>query len=371
VQFLAGASTTTLAILSTSSASKTPDQRCAGDYIGSGPFTLKNYTQGQSAQVVNRKDYAWPSALAKHKGAAYLDEIDFQVVDTSNARDGALESRQAGVAIDIATQDMPALKGAGVSPLQGTQSGMPASFIVNTTRPGLSDAAVRQAIMIGFDRASDVKAVLGAFYSPATSVLTKNLPQYTDESAAMAFDAAKAKSTLDGAGWLAGPDGIRSKDGVKLDFTVTYTSTYGPYYTSLLQLFQQQMKDIGIGIALKNLTQAGVLGVAPKHDFDFYMSSLTDADPDIIRSSAVNFLFADQNALKSTGISGLFTQSQSDADPTARKATYAKIQDALISNGFIIPFWEGAQLVGAGKQVSGLALDFQSWLLFYDVSLNG
>lgn len=275
------------------------------------------------------------------------------------------------MALDVATQDIPALKRSGVSVLQGTQPGQPVSFVVNTTRPGLADAAVRKAIMIGFDRVSNVRAVLGSAYSPATSILTRNLPQYKDESPALAFAPTKAESGLDAAGWAPGPDGIRVKGGVTLKFAITYSASYGAYFTSLLQLFQQQMKDIGIGITLKNLTQAGQVSAGSKHDFDLYLASLTDPDPDIIRSTVANFLFADKNALQAAGLTRLFTRSQADADPSARKATYAKIQDTMIDNGFIIPFWEGSQLVGAGDRVSGLAQDFQAWSRFHDVSVRG
>jgi len=369
VQFLAGASTTTLAIVSTSSASKTPDQRCAGDFVGSGPFTMTNYTQGQSVTETRRAGYDWGPATATHTGAAYLSGIDFQVVDTSNARDGALESGQTDVALDIATQDVPALKGAGVTPLFGTQPGMPASFVVNTTKPGLSDPTVRQAMTMGLNRAADVKAVLGSYYTPATSLLTHNLPEYTNESAAMAYDPAKAKQELQSAGWVAGPGGTREKGGVKLSFSVAYTDSYGAYYTSLLQLFQQDMKAIGINITLDDLTEAQQVSEGLSHNFDLDITSLTDADPDVLRST-LGVLFPDAQALETTGIDTLFTQSDAEPVQAQRSATYAKIQNLMISNGFVIPFWEGGQFVGYTSKVHGLEMDFQSWLVFYDTWLS-
>lgn len=368
VQFLAGASTSTLAILSTKSAEATPDQRCAGDFAGSGPFTLAKYTQGQSAELARRKDYDWASKIAGHQGAAYLAGIDFQVVNVSNARDGALESKQSDVALDIATQDVAQLKGAGVTPLFGTQPGLPSSFMLNVTRPGLDDKAVRQAMMIGFDRKSAVNAVLGSYYKPATSILTSDLPQYKDESNTVTFDAAKAKKILSAAGWKPGSDGIRSKGGVDLNFAVTYTSTFGAYYTSLLQLFQQQMKDIGIKITLKDGTQAQQFSVIGTHDYDIDITSLTDVDPDIIRSSAGALLAP--KTLDAGGVTALFTTSQGQSDPSERKATYGKIQDAIVDAAYIIPFWEGGQFVGYGSNVKGLSFDFQSWLTFYDTSLT-
>jgi peptide/nickel transport system substrate-binding protein len=371
VQFLAGASTTTLGILSTRSAEKTPVQRCAGDFVGSGPFTLTNYTQGQSLTETRRNGYDWAPATATHNGNAYLNAIDFQVVDTTNARDGGLESGQTNAALDIATQDVPALKAAGVTPMFGTQPGVPASFVVNTTKPGLDDLAVRKAILIGFNRVADVKAVLGNYYAPATSIFTHNLPVFQNESPEIAYNPAEAQKLLKDAGWVPGPGGIRQKDGVSLNFPVTYTESYGAYYTSLLQLFQQDMKAIGIGITLDDLTEASVISAAIGHDFDLNITTLTDADPDILRSTVALVLFPDQSELKSTGLTALFAQSDAEPDPAQRAATYGKIQDLMIDNAFIIPFWEGGQFVGYTKNVHGLEVDFQSWLVFYDTWLSG
>jgi peptide/nickel transport system substrate-binding protein len=370
VQFLAGASTTTLAILSAGSAQKTPDQRCAGDFTGSGPFTLTSYTQGQSATETRRSGYDWAPATATHDGSAYLDALDFQVVDTSNARDGALESGQTDVALDIATQDVPALKAADVRPIFGTQSGVPAAFVVNTTRPGLNDLTVRKAMMIGFNRAADVKAVLGDYYTPATSIFTRNLPVYKNESAAMAYNPAAARKLLQKAGWMPGPGGIREKNGVKLSFSVIYSEAFGAYYTSLLQLFQQDMKAIGIGITLNDLTGAAQVAAGLGHDFDLDITSLTDSDPDIVRSTLALGLFPDAAALKTTGLVALLAQSDAEPVPAQRAATYAKIQDIMIDDAFVIPFWEGGQFVGYTSNVHGLEMDFQSWLVFYDTWLS-
>ena len=371
VQFIAGAATTTLGIVSPESATKTPEARCAGDYIGTGPFTLEDYAQGQGATVTARPEYDWPSELAAHEGAPYLEGIEYQVVDTSNARDGALQAGQTDVAIDVASQDVPQLEQAGVEILKGTLPGMPASIIVNTTKPGLDDLAVRQAMLIGFDREADVKAVLGEYFDSATSALTSTFPAYKDESDTIAYDLDAATALLDDAGWVAGSDGIREKDGVKLQFSVNFSTAFGAYYTSMLQLFQQHMGDIGIGIELNDLPQANLLATATDKSYDMYTTSLTDADPDIIRSSMANFVFADPALLESTGITELFTRSQGDATAEARNATYGELQDAILENAIILPYWQGGQIAGAREGVSGLRQDFLAALNFYDVAIAG
>ena len=369
VQFIAGAATTTLGIISPESAAKTPEERCAGDYVGTGPFALDSYSEGQGATLSARPEYDWASELASHQGAPYLDGIEYQVVDTSNARDGALTAGQTDVALDVASQDVPQLEAARVQVLVGTLPGMPTSLIVNTTKPGLDDTAVRQAMLKGFDRDGDVAAVLGEYFKPATSALTSNFPAYEDESDTLGYDLDAAEELLDDAGWVAGDDGTREKDGVKLAFTVNYSTAFGAYYTSMLQLFQQHMGDLGISITLSDLPQPSLLATATDKSYDLYATSLTDVDPDIVRSSMANFIFADPELLASTGAAELFTQSQGDATVEARNATYAKIQDAVIENALILPYWEGGQLIGTREGVTGVRQDFLAALNVYDAAI--
>lgn len=369
VQFVAGAATTTLGIISPESAEKTPEERCAGDYAGTGPFVLDEYSQGQGATFSARSEYDWASELASHEGAPYLDGIEYQVVDTSNARDGALAAGQTDVALDVASQDVPQLEAAEVEILVGTLPGMPTSLIVNTTKPGLDDPAVRQAMLKGFDREGDVAAVLGEYFNPATSALTSTFPAYQDESDTLGYDLDAAEKLLDDAGWELGADGVREKDGVALEFAVNYSTAFGSYYTSMLQLWQQHMGDLGVAITLNDLPQPGLLATATDKSYDLYATSLTDVDPDIVRSSMANFVFADPELLASTGIADLFTKSQGDATVEARNATYAEIQDAVIENALILPYWEGGQIIGVRDGVSGVRQDFLAALNVYDAAI--
>lgn len=364
--FLAGATTNTLGILSVSSAKKSRDERCAGDYIGSGPFTLDEYTQGQTAKLVKRQDYQWGNATADHEGPAHLDAINFQIVNVSNARSGSLQSGQADVVIDVAKEDIPVLE-KSATVMFGTQPGMAASLLANSARPGLRDAALLEALRTGFDRSSAVKAILGDHYAAASSVLTTNLPQYKDESTLLEFNPERAEKALTDAGWVAGSDGVREKDGVRAEFDLNFTSTYGAPYSQMLQLFQQQMKDLGIVINLNDLLQAGLLQTISTHDYDFYVTSLTDVDPDIVRSTATRIL--DAETLKSSGVLALFDATTQETDPSARAALFGDVQDALIEQGFVIPLWEAGQLVASGRKVQNLGMDFQGYLDFYATSL--
>ncbi|WP_240675639.1 ABC transporter substrate-binding protein, partial [Cellulomonas endophytica] len=78
--FLQGTSTTNLAILAASSYARTPEERCLGAIVGSGPFVLDGYTPGQSTTLSKRDGYAWGAQLRVNAGEAYLDGIDITYV---------------------------------------------------------------------------------------------------------------------------------------------------------------------------------------------------------------------------------------------------------------------------------------------------
>ena len=83
-----------------------------------------------------------------------------------------------------------------------------------------SDVNVRRAINIGIDRDEMIENVLNGYGTPAYSVCDK-MPWYNDE-AVTEYDPEESVKILEDAGWKAGDDGIREKDGVRAE-PVSYT----------------------------------------------------------------------------------------------------------------------------------------------------
>jgi peptide/nickel transport system substrate-binding protein len=364
--FLVGSSTLVFSMLSNETMTKTPEARCQGDLVGTGAFTLKEFTQDQGASLVRRDDYAWPSELAEHKGKAYLEGIDFVFQPVPNVRAGALASGQTDVAMGLETQDLAQVEASDATIEVGKMPGLPGSMLVNTARPVVSDKAVRQAILIGFDRGEIVNTVLGEYYTPATSVMTSNLPQYVDSSEAMKYDPKKAKKILDDAGWKVGSDGIREKDGQRLTFAMLYTEDFGAFYTSLLQLMQQQLKDIGMEATLDNVTVAGLTERQTSKNYDMAVSTLTESDPTMVRN--ILQLFTPAADLEAAGLTPLFATEQGIADPEERKELFAELQKIVLEEGFALPIFEGAQITGVSPDVTGVRYDFKAYLNFYDTA---
>ena len=88
---------------------------------------------------------------------------------------------------------------------------------IKTKHPTLSDPAVRQAMKLLLDRASVQKYIYGRT-GEATGNYVNGPAQFVSKNTSWEFNVAKAKEMLDKAGYKPGPDGIRAKDGNKLDY---------------------------------------------------------------------------------------------------------------------------------------------------------
>lgn len=111
----------------------------------------------------------------------------------------------------------------------------------NLQRGPLADATVRKALDLGLDRTAFVQALKGG--SVANGLFAHYYSFAGQEK--VVTDTAAAKALLDEAGWLAGPDGVRVKDGQKLSLSlITYASR--PDLGIIMHIMVSQLGELGI-----------------------------------------------------------------------------------------------------------------------------
>lgn len=363
-QFLQATTTHSLGIISDASTKLSPQDRCSKGIVGSGPFTLAKYTPNQEIDLVKRTGYAWGSALFAKQGEAYLDKVAFKIVPEAGVRTGSLTSGQVDAIGAVGRADETALQAAGVTLLGRANPGVVFNIGLNNSKPLFTDKAVRQAISYAIDRQAIVSSQLPSGTKPATSILSHTTPGYTDQSADLTFDAAKAKSVLAADGWTAGSDGVLTKNGTKLSFTISWFTNYGPNQPSL-ELIQQQLKGVGIDVQLKQLQIADVVKVQQSGDFDALWGNLTRADPDILRSQ---YSTAGLNAyrLPAGDLDALLSGQAAAADPTQRQDLVTKAQQDIVSNAYVVPVFELQSVLGVATKVHDLKFDASSRIQLHD-----
>ncbi|RDG38790.1 ABC transporter substrate-binding protein [Streptomyces corynorhini] len=363
-QFLQATSTHSLGIESAASVRRTPEQRCAEGVVGSGPFVLKSYVQNQSVTLAKRTGYAWGSPLWSKKGEAYLDKLVFKVVPEAGVRVGSLQSGQVDAIGGVGKANEPTLKGGQARLAQRANPGSVFNLGLNNSRPVLKDVRVRQAISYALDRRQIADTVYPTGTRQATSILAHTTPDYRDLTAQLPFDAAKAASLLDSAGWQAGADGIRAKGGTRLSLTVKWfanSTTNQP----ALELIQQQLKAVGIDVVLKQLQIAQIAQVQQSGDFDGLWGNLTRADPDILRTQYSTALVNAYHLPKSP-LDSLLTRQAATTDPAERTRLVGEAQQLIVRNAYVVPVVELLTQLGVSRKVHHLDFDASSRIQLHD-----
>ncbi|MER6452044.1 ABC transporter substrate-binding protein [Streptomyces sp900105245] len=363
-QFLQATSTHSLGIESSTSVKKTPQQKCSDGVIGSGPFVLKQYVQNQSITLAKRTAYAWGSSLWSKKGEAYLDKLVFKVVPEAGVRAGSLQSGQVDAVSSVGKANEAALKGGQVTLRRRANPGVVFGLGLNNSRPLFKDAKVRRAILYAIDRQQIADTVFPTGTQPATSVLAHTTPDYTDLASGLTFDAAKAKSLLDGAGWRTGSDGVRAKDGKKLSLTIKWFPNAATNQPAL-ELIQQQLKAVGVEVVLKQLQITQFAPTLQSGDYDAVWGNVTRADPDILRSSFSTKL-ANFYRLPASSLDSALSEQAATVEAAKRRQLVTQAQRLIVQNARYVPVVELQTQLGVAKKVHDLNFDASSRIQLHD-----
>ncbi|HEV2261044.1 MAG TPA: peptide ABC transporter substrate-binding protein [Candidatus Rubrimentiphilum sp.] len=122
----------------------------------------------------------------------------------------------------------------------------------NLTRPKVSDPVVRRALRLALDRAT-IRAKIGhGLGYLQEEPASRNAPYFDPTIQMDSFSIAQANALLDKNGWVRGPDGIRSKNGVKLNNLEFATATGSPDTDEQIELMRIWWKQIGVSIVVKH-----------------------------------------------------------------------------------------------------------------------
>ncbi len=146
-------------------------------------------------------------------------------------------------------------------------------LVWNTTRPPFDDARLRRVLTMAIDRRQIVAAYLYGYGTVADGPVPPDLP-FAVAVPHVPFDRAHAAALLDSLGWRAGPDGVRSKGGRRLAFTLT---TVGTADNMLEQLIQADLAAVGVPVRIRQLELGAFLTAAagPARDYDALVSGFT------------------------------------------------------------------------------------------------
>jgi len=303
--------------------------------IGSGPFKVIEWSRGSVVRMAAYTNYF----LGKPK----LNEIDFYPQPDENTAETQLQTHAIDMLARGTAINWPRYKALGDDPKNGLKAIQVNSFIYdhidfNMQNPILSDINVRHALAFATNRGEIIAKIFhGAAYptdSPEHPVLSW---AYTTNTVHYPFDPAKAKAILDADGWRVGPDGVRVKNGTRLEFNLS-TQTESTGGKAMQALLQREWHDVGVQADVKNYPTSqmfanGNEGILEGGHFDVATYAWVGApDPDLNQLySANNFGPTGQNMMRwnNQRATAALADALKTVDRSKRKADYIVFQQEL------------------------------------------
>ena len=227
--------------------------------VSSGPYKVYSYDDTKMAIV--RDDNYWGQAESMWGKLPAPKYIVHNIFKDNASGDAAFREGQVDVGQQFTSQIWKMWENDGL-PIETYLPEAPyyipgsiPSIVFNTTKPGLDDPAVRKAIAMSLDYDMIGQNAMSGYTAPMVpSLMLPTAPEQAliDTEALKPLqwsnaDIEAANALLDEAGWVAGADGVREKDGVKLTFQVECPSGWTDWMASL-EVVAQSSKAIGMDI---------------------------------------------------------------------------------------------------------------------------
>ena len=259
--------------------------------VGTGMFKVSTFDKDAGVLILDaNKDFV--------DGAPFIDQAIYQRFDTSDAMVQALKAGDVDVLSDVPASAFETVKGfEGVT----TTSINGRSFeelIINsvseendpapTGNPALKDPAVRLALETAINRVDIIDIVLQGLGSPGDSIVPPTLGGgfwYKSDLAVPEFNIDAANQILEDAGYVRGTDGVREKEGLRLDFRLQFPSD-SANYPRIADLLADWFSQIGVKATPEAVDPDSLIATTTAvGDYDLVIWGWgADPDPDFILS---------------------------------------------------------------------------------------
>jgi peptide/nickel transport system substrate-binding protein len=202
----------------------------------------------------------------------------------------------------------------------------------NSRKPQFADKRVRNALCMLFDRDLIIETVWEGLATKISGPLFHRAPEYNQDVKPLGFDPEGAIKLLEEAGWVDNDrDGIREKDGVKLEFELGF-ATGVQEYERLGTVYQEELKRAGINMLLAPLEFATFIERLNNRNFDACMLAwLTPIaqDPYQLWHSTQAEKGSNYPGLKIAEVDEILETAREELDRDARIKKYHRLHEIL------------------------------------------
>jgi len=317
--------------------------------IVSGAMIPVKWDKGSQYQL-KRNDQFW-------RGKAYLDSYFMKVVPDAVQVANQLKTGE----IDVGSPDLGQWESlANVQTIDRLSYVGPSfDYYIQNMDPAktpkaaiFSDPQVRKALLTALDRQKVADKVYFGLAAAADSSVSGAQWVHTTPKTQYPFSISKAEQMLDAAGWVKGSDGVRAKNGVRMEWELR-TNVGNKVRETLITVLADQWKQVGANVTTKPVQFPQlVTQLSQTREFEMILLGISEGlDPDSTQlwsSKSIGNGALNGASYKNTKVDDLLDQAVQTLDREKRKGLYQQIQEILMED---LP----APLVTYPKSVWGIS----------------
>lgn len=208
--------------------------------VGTGPYRVSSWEPGKRLVLSANPGYFGDRAAIAEVTVEFVPDPDERA---ARLRDG-----------DIDGAPLPAALAAEFDGADGmvTYTHRAADLRAITLPDGAvtGDPAIRLALNLAVDRQAVLGDVFAGVGSPTSLPVPDVQAEFAEPAAAFGHEPETAATTLTAAGWVAGPDGVRTRGGVRAEFAVGYPEG-DTEAAELVAAFAEAAAGIGVAVTPK------------------------------------------------------------------------------------------------------------------------
>jgi len=353
--------------------------------IGTGPYKVKEFRPGDVVvYVINEND--------REPDKPYFAQVEMKGGgDATTAARAVLQTGEVDYAwnLQVEATVLDQLEKAGVGVVEVIEGVNVERILINMTdprkevdgersklgvpHPWQSDLRVRQAYALACQRDVIANTLYGRA-GKATSNILVAPERFVSKNTSWKFDLNEAAKLLDEAGWTKGPDGVRQKDGVRME--IVYQTSINPVRQKTQEIIKNAFEQLGIKVELKSI-EASVFFSSDPGNPDTYAHFYTDIEmftngpsstypldymiswygkEDNIAQKANNWAGNNIERWQNEEYDKLFEQAQTELDPKKQEELFIKMNDLVVNNVVVIPLVHRNSVSGRKKDLTGLEL---------------
>ncbi|CAM4175745.1 peptide ABC transporter substrate-binding protein [Paenibacillus typhae] len=323
--------------------------------ITNGPFTLTEWTTGQSLAVTKNPSYYAADDIK-------AQQINFSIVNSGatellSYKNGELD-RAGGPIGEIPTEQLPIVE--KELPNEFARKGIASVYYYqfNVTEKPFTNAKIRKALAMAIERQPIIDNITLGGQLPAFGFVPPGIQSNEQEYRAQVADSqyftedlTEAKKLLD--------EGLKEEGLDKLEFTVTYNTSEG-HQKIAVAIADQWKKALGVEVKLEN-KEWGVF-IEDRHNLNYQVAragwSADYNDPMTYLDMWVTGGGNNDSGYSNADYDKLIQEAKTSADNAVRQEKFAAAEKILMDDMVVIPIYYYTNNSLTKEYLKGVTLDF-------------